>query len=181
MKARIKDKIKNIPIFEGSFEKLEAQSSKYPTGSVVRIESTGQAYVKGYDEKWVEINDSYEGTLGNLYDMNKQIIQQLPNATEEDIMFSKDLVQTFIESRQNKYFMLLCNDRNYYTLFHINDQSDEPLSEILFNECIPNFANLKCVNETEDKGAIEIWTEADGEIYVMYFFPYDEGVIECCQ
>jgi hypothetical protein len=75
MKARIKDKRKNIPIFEGSFEELEAQSSEYPTGSVVRIESTGQAYVKGYDEKWVEINDSYEGTLGNLYDMNKQIIQ----------------------------------------------------------------------------------------------------------
>ena len=77
--------------------------------------------------------------------------------------------------------MLLCKEKSYYTLFSIEPPSLEPLSGILLDECIPNFGNLKCVNETDDKTALEFWVEIDGNIYVAYFFPYDGGVIKCCQ
>lgn len=75
--------------------------------------------------------------------------------------------------------MLLCREENYYTLFNVSDGENETMSDILFDECIPNFGELKCANATEDKCAIEIWAKVNEEVKALYFFPYEQGVIKC--
>ena len=128
---------------------------------------------------WEEIK-----TNGNLslsaYEINKQVISQLPPLSAEELIEKKILIREFMINTQNKYFMLLCRDINYYTLFHLDvyENTDERLEDILFAECAIFIGAIKAVDPTDD-GAIEIWVTNETDTYAMYFFPYDAGVILC--
>ena len=128
---------------------------------------------------WEEIK-----TNGNLslsaYEINKQVISQLPPLSAEELAEKKILIRDFMINTQNKYFMLLCRDINYYTLFHLDvyENTDERLEDILFAECTMFIGDIKAVDLTDD-GAIEIWVTNETDTYAMYFFPYDAGVILC--
>ena len=78
--------------------------------------------------------------------------------------------------------MLLCNERKDYTIFHINnicnDKKPMELSLCLIDECLKNRGEIRGIDITKDKGAIEIWLSIDGEAYVYYFFPYDSALVE---
>lgn len=111
----------------------------------------------------------------SLYEMNKQVISQLPEI--EDIA-----VLTPIRKYKNKdgrYFMLLCRDLNYYTLFVIDLESDVRIEQEVL-ECLKELGTIKSVEEFEDKNVVEIWVQPeDSDPVVMYFFNYDKGVIPC--
>ena len=111
----------------------------------------------------------------SLYEMNKQVISQLPGI--EDIA-----VLTPIRKYQNKdgkYFMLLCRDLNYYTLFVIDLESDVRIEQEVL-ECLKELGTIKSVEEFEDKNLVEIWVQPENsDPVVMYFFNYDRGVIPC--
>ena len=51
----------------------------------------------------------------NLYDLNKQIISQMPALDKDGIDLALMTVATYIKNTENKYYMLLCKDVNYYT------------------------------------------------------------------
>lgn len=115
----------------------------------------------------------------NLYDMNKQIIDQLPTPTEEQIIEYKKIISDVVTASGAEYFMMLCREENYFTLFNLSSSENESMLDILFNECIPNFGNLKCINITKDQSAVEIWAKVNDEVRALYLFPYDNGVIKC--
>ena len=52
------------------------------------------------------------------------------------------------------------------------------LSLCLIDECLKNRGEIRGIDITKDKGAIEIWLSIDGEAYVYYFFPYDSALVE---
>jgi hypothetical protein len=94
----------------------------------------------------------------------------------------KILIRDFILKTQNKYYMLLCRDINYYTLFAIDAfrNTEEILENVMIDECITRYmGDIKSIELTEAGDAIEIWYTAPDDTYVMYFFPYDAGVIVC--
>ena len=62
-----------------------------------------------------------EVTLGNLYDMNKQIMEQIPAITDAEIAEHKDtMTKWFFDKINQKYFMLLCHEQRDYTLFNLD-------------------------------------------------------------
>ena len=62
----------------------------------------------------------------------------------------------------------------------IYKNTDERLENIMLDECITQpLGDIKSIEVTEDGGAIEIWYTAHDDSYVMYFFPYDAGVVVC--
>ena len=135
---------------------------------------------------------SHNIELGTLYDINKNIIEQNITAlTQEEMNNKKDMIIDFINNTSNAYYMLLCNDKKDYTLFHRRYDSkiqqfldnagisDETLETILIDECLPNRGQTKSIELTENQDAIEIWISIDGESYCYYFFPYDSALIEC--
>jgi hypothetical protein len=116
-----------------------------------------------------------------LYDVNKQLVSQLPDYTEEQLEEAIKTIDSYIQEFKASYYMLLNKEIGYYTILHItNCYVDEPLccSEAL--ECVKDHGTIKSVARTEND-AIEIWFKQKhtGDIYVMYFFAYDGGVIEC--
>ena len=52
------------------------------------------------------------------------------------------------------------------------------ISKILVDECLKNRGEIRGIDITKDKGAIEIWLVINEEAYCYYFFPYDAAVIE---
>ena len=116
--------------------------------------------------------------FGNLYDINKNIVAQNEIKLSEGILNSKkEIIKNFINKTNNKYYMLLCNERKDYTVFHNNNLSMET-AKILVDECLINRGEIRGIDITKNKDAIEIWLMIEDEAFVYYFFPYDMGIIE---
>ena len=123
-----------------------------------------------------------------MYDLNKQIISQLPALDADGLDKAMKVLDMFVNELEQTYFMMLCREMNYYTLFKVDRGTEvtgdlEGFSaEVL--DCALDLGVLKSVERVEDTGAIEIWIEPTkdedpSEPVVMYLFPYDAGVIEC--
>ena len=128
-----------------------------------------------------------EVSLGNLYDMNKQLMENEVAMSEEDRYAEKQKLQQWLEERFHpKYFMLLCHERRDYTLFNLNKKEAmlEPDLLILrvaaqdIVECLDNRGSLLSMTLQED-GVWEFWIKDKYEgCFAYYFFPYGEAVLE---
>ncbi len=121
--------------------------------------------------------------LGTLYDINKNIVKQNEIKLNEITLNSKkQIITDFIKKSNNSYFMLLCNERKDYTVFKwvniCNSNDAKEIAKILIDECLTNRGEIRGIDLTQTKDAIEIWMVIEDEAYVYYFFPYDSAVIE---
>ena len=88
----------------------------------------------------------------SMYDLNKQIISQMePISEKERTEHFCEMFSTFRENTNDNYYMLLCRDINYYTLFHRNYGQDlERFSDVV-EEIIDNqgtwITSTECVPE----------------------------------
>ena len=123
-------------------------------------------------------NDNVIDSGLTLYDINKMLIKDSsPLDANERWELGKAIWQ-LCENTNNKFYMLLCNDIRYYTLFNRTKDAYEVIEDIVM-ECAEDIGKIISYNATEE--SIEIWVRVDEveEIFVMYFFPYDRGVVKC--
>ena len=115
----------------------------------------------------------------NIYDLNKQLVSQCPLLDKEQMYDAKDTINDYGKNTNNKYYMLLCKDISYYTLFNIDFEIPalEDFGSVVL-DCATDIGAIKAVDRTE--GAIEIWVHPEeGEPLAMYLFAYDMGVVPC--
>lgn len=150
-------------------------------GQTVWCSSEDKCYRYDAIEGWQEVPEDNEATINmNMYDINKQIISQLPKMSDEALAEKIEEISKFIYETKNKFYMLLCRDINYFTLFMLVEKAEETIEDILI-ECLHTLGEIKAIDPTDD-GAIEIWIENEffeNGPYAMYFFPYDGGVEIC--
>ena len=126
-----------------------------------------------------------EFALGTLYDLNKGLVQQNEVKLSEGVLNSKkEVIKNFLIKTNNNYYMLLSNERKDYTIFTMGsndgytyEDKSKRLVSILVDECLVNRGEIRGIDITKDKGAIEIWMSIEEESYVYYFFPYDTAII----
>lgn len=121
--------------------------------------------------------------MGTVYDLNKQLVETAEKVISPyKLNEKKKIIKQFIRESKDNYFMLLCNERRDYTLFNIiSDKEEDKLNElanVFVDECLQNRGNIKGIDLTENKDAIEVWLSIEGESYCYYFFPYNAGVVE---
>lgn len=128
-----------------------------------------------------KINPNTEINLGSLYDMNKQLMEQVGEPISELALYP---YQTKIEDWFNwnidSYAMLLCHERRDYTVFHLYEKQNSNPPAVAAKElinCLLNRGEILSIEETNDK-AWEIWLRIDKEVYCYYLFNYDNAVIE---
>lgn len=135
----------------------------------------------------MEENKTSSIEFGNLYDINKNLVLNQTIELSEGVLNSKkEIIKNFITDTHNFYYMLLCNERKDYTVFdfHLYGGNEKDngtqikCANCLVDECLKNRGEIRGIDLTQDKDAIEIWMIIDDEAYVYYFFPYDNGVIE---
>ena len=128
--------------------------------------------------------------IGTLYDLNKQVISQLPEMPQEQIQEQLIQIKKWFYKSKAKYFMLLCREKADYTLFNFNGKdipdvfpefiekmSIKAIKEL--EKCIKNRGILMSINKSTE-GAWEIWIKDffNKEVYMYMLFECDPMVIE---
>ena len=133
-----------------------------------------------WDEKngWSLIDVEGKGLELNLYDLNKNIIDQLDPLTANEVSMKMGLINEYYQKANNTYHMLLCRDFNYYTIFNYDSMLSFPDFPSAICTIITELGEVYSIELLED-GAMEIWIKPTGEEspYAFYLFPYDAGVV----
>lgn len=156
-----------------SIKKMDLSQINYEPvdGEVVYDNSSKKIYVYN-DGKWVQMRPEGSNLSLGLYDINKQIITQLPDM--EDFEKATENIITLYETYKNEYFMLYGKEISYFTLFQIIDDFWFPTEVI---DCCKNVGTIKAMDLTENNDAVEIWVETEDGPTCLYLFPYDNGLV----
>lgn len=116
----------------------------------------------------------------SLYEINQSIIGQLPAYTNEQLSELKDKILTWsIDNFENsEYFMLLCKDINYYTVFCYN--IEKTVEGWFFGEAVVQILIESGYTIHSDEildDHCEIWAKNETGTYAFMLFPYDQGVV----
>ena len=128
-----------------------------------------------HDGAWNKVTTEGSNMSMGLYDMNKQIIAQLPTLAESELKEKKYPIDALNSKYNNEYYMLYGKEISYFTLFKIVEPQYFSYEVI---ECLKNVGDIKAIDLTEDKDAVEIWVIADSEATCLYLFPYDLGIVQ---
>ena len=150
----------------------------------VYVEDNGRFYAKNEAGQWepVKFNAGNSNIQMSLYDMNKQIIKQLGDLSEEQIEAVLDIFEKYHSIAKQEYYLLYGKEISYFTLFHCDEfgeGSHGGLGELVI-ECLTNIGPIYSISLTEAKDAIELWVLPDGkeDVTCLYLFGYDQGVVE---
>ena len=121
-----------------------------------------------------------EVSLGTLYEMNKQVMQQLPPMSQKKIDEIKPQIEDWFNFAIDGYAMLLCRERYDFTVFHLYEKQNPNPPALATEEmigCLTDRGEILSIEKTKD-GAWECWVKIDNEAFVYYLFGYDSAVIE---
>lgn len=132
-------------------------------------------------EQWCEYNAPKVEM--SLYDINEQIIRQLPDYTKEDEDAAKIEIDNWSGADQGGYYMLLCKEQSYYTVFKYTSPYNEGL--VVFQTlgdaviaCVKDVGTIKSVSKQEDN-TYEIWVlDSNDVMWCLHLFNYDNGIVE---
>lgn len=157
-----------------SIKQLDPSQIKYTPDEGEIVQTPEGDYLVWKDGNWNKINIEGSNISMGLYDMNKQIIAQLPTLTTDDLLEKLPLVEELHNKYNNEYYMLYGKEISYFTLFKLKQVESFPHEAI---DCLQNIGPIQAIDLTEDKDAIEAWVMADGEATCLYLFPYDNGLV----
>lgn len=119
--------------------------------------------------------------LGNLYEMNQQLMSREP-VIDKEVLYEKTiLLHNWIEDKYNSYYMLLNNDLHDYTIFGCRDtfNSVENMNMSMADdviECLTNRGELLALDKQEND-TWEFWIRNSEGTFAYYLFPYDDAII----
>ena len=123
-----------------------------------------------------------------LYDMNKNLMENAKSLKGKAFSNKVDkIIRPYFtdKCKDSQYFMLLSNDRRYYTVFNLcmgkyfyEDKVNDITEEL--SSLIRELGDVLSIDKTDDNIALEIWIRAvdEEQVYCHYLFPFDNGVIE---
>lgn len=155
-------------------KKIDPSQIRYTPEEGELIQTPEGKYVIWHDGSWNEINMENGGINMGLYDMNKQIISQLPALND----FTKAIadVRDLHGKYWNEYYMMYGKEISYFTLFKVCGMNEFGQDVI---DCCANIGAIKAMDITEAADAIEIWVQPEnGEPTCLYLFPYDSGIVQ---
>ena len=121
-----------------------------------------------------------EVNLVSLYDMNKQIMDQVGEPLNHLELAAKQLqIEDWFNWHVDSYAMLLCHERRDYTIFHLYEKQNPNPPALASKEligCLLDRGEILSIEQTDM--AWEIWLRVDKQSYCYYLFPYDDAVIE---
>lgn len=157
-----------------SVKKIDISQIQYTPkeGEVVQDSVSGD-YAMWHDGAWQIIKMEGGGIELGIYDINKQIIAQLPDLIDWDKV--ETTLNNFETDWNNEYYMLYGKEISYFTLFKIKEATAFGREVI---EVVKNIGPVKAMDLTETADAIEVWVIYKDEPTCLYLFPYDMGIVQ---
>lgn len=151
---------------------------QHKEGEIAWVEDVEKFYV--WNDGWTVLDTKNTGVNLSLYEVNKQVIAQMPTLSGADLEAARLTLSHYVNGldHSDDYYMLLCYDLRYFTMFARDQKYEENIVDAIM-DCLSYVGEVKSVEESADGQAIEIWVTKDEEAYVMYFFDYGRGVVLC--
>ena len=165
-------------IVVSNYAQLQALQN-HTNGEIAYCDDDQKCYIyKEEIKKWEPLDLKNEGISLNLYELNKNVVNQLQPMTNEEIKEKIETIENLRTETINYHYMLLCKDFNYYTIFEYEETSYQSFGEVVC-DIISELGKIISIDPTETRDAIEIWIVPNEEEtpYVFYLFPYDAGVV----
>lgn len=146
-------------------------------GDLIFVDDAKQVYAYANGEVMPISSDANLNL--SLYDLNKNIISQLDPLDLNEIGEKLSLFRDFYNKTNNKHYMLLCKEYNYYTIFEYEHMLQFPDFAEAVSNIISELGDVYSIENDSTGEAIEIWIKPEGEEtpLVFYLFPYDQGVV----
>lgn len=181
-----------IKVKAASLKQIEEVKKSLQIGDIVFLTETEQFFMINGNGDYVHISEEMVKMLKetadtaskmkgevslSLYEINQQIISQLPTHTEEELKKDIEIINNFEKKQNTKYYMLLCKEISYFTGFIKEITSVETLGEVVI-DCIKAVGEIKTIDDS-DPSYLDIWiTDKYGETNCMHLFDYQYGVVE---
>lgn len=115
----------------------------------------------------------------SLYEMNQNIISQLPSYDKIKIQDLQNRLNQFDEKyKDSNYFMFLCRQKNYYTVFKREKPVNEQFASL--GESVITIIqemNKYIATDEDANDHYEIWLRDEEGVEDYLLFPYDDGVV----
>lgn len=153
-------------------KKIDPSQIDYSPKEGEVVQNLAGEFLAWHNGIWTKLNMDNSGININLYDINKQIIAQMPELV--NLENKKYIIHNLHAKYNNDYYMLYGKSISYFTIFKINDAAYFADDVI---DCLKHVGMIKAIDLTENNDAIEIWTDGEDGPTCLYLFPYDQGVV----
>lgn len=144
-------------------------------GEVAYVVDEKKCYIWHPEDGWQKVVIDAKNLEFNLYDLNKNIVNQLEPLTQEQIAETIKAKINF-DMKTNNHFMLLSNEYHYYTLFEKHPDAELSFVDSIL-DIIQDLGKVYSIDEVND--GIEFWIKPINcaEPIIFMLFPYDRGVV----
>lgn len=127
------------------------------------------------------VPQKHDVSLGNLYDINKQLMATMPEMTDAEIDLITPQLEEWFNWKLDGYAMLLCRERYDFTVFHLYEKQNPYPQKVAVSELFELLKERGKILSIEkaDESSWEIWIKIDEEAFAFYLFGCDEWIIEC--
>lgn len=127
------------------------------------------------------VPQKHDVSLGNLYDINKQLMVTMPEMTDAEIDLITPQLEEWFNWTLDGYAMLLCRERYDFTVFHLYEKQNPYPQKVAVSELFELLKERGKILSIEkaDEISWEIWIKIDEEAFVFYLFGCDRWIIEC--
>ena len=127
------------------------------------------------------VPQKHDVSLGNLYDINKQLMATMPEMTDAEINLITPQLEEWFNWKLDGYAMLLCRERYDFTVFHLYEKQNPYPQKVAVSELFELLKERGKILSIEkaDEISWEIWIKIDEEAFVFYLFGCDRWIIEC--
>lgn len=166
-------------------DNAELEEIKEPVDGQIVYNEIGENYFIYKNEKWfpLEAQMTSQGLELNLYELNRNIIEQLPDYEDSQWEGAEKVFGDWLMEQSSTYYMLYGREINYFTIFKKGNIGESDFATFWdgLKECLTALGVVRSinVNKLEDGSAssIEIWIKYNGVVTCMYLFNYDEGIV----
>lgn len=115
--------------------------------------------------------------LGNLYELNKQIMAQLPPQDKNIMNHNWTVIGDWFGKGKDRWFMLMCKERSDFTLFHItNNQFTKAIQEL--QEVLNERGQILAIQYQHGEDTFEIWVKSKEEVFMFMLFSANWMIVE---
>lgn len=116
--------------------------------------------------------------LGNLYELNQQIMAQLPPQDQNTMNHNWTVIGDWFGKGKQRWFMLMCKERSDFTMFHITDnQFTKGVMEL--QEVLRERGEILAIQYLHGEDAFEIWIrESKDTVYMFMLFEAEWMIVE---
>ena len=141
----------------------------HKNGEIAYVVATDAYYRYNDDEGWVEQNPGL-----TVYDLNKQVVNQFANFTENEIIKAKEVIKEWKKGK-GPTLLLFGKELAFINIFTKQMLAADNLEDVLIKILTNRFTGIKNII-IEDDDTLGIWVDEDGEPTYMRLMEWEVNI-----